>query len=254
MPETEESYWDGVASTYDDQVFNTLENDRNGTILRHIDRISSRSSTAADFGCGAGKYVQLLSSRFKKVQAIDHSGKLLDIARAACRPLPNVTFIKADLASLAVRLPKVDAAISMNVLLSPDAVKRTAVLKTIARTLRGGGQLVLLVPSLESSLFAISRLADWNRRSEVRHRGFSAEAISGPRRTRRAVFGGVIHLEDQPTKHFLKEEIEVLVRSVGLEIDSVEKVEYSWSYEFDNPPRWMKEPYPWDWLVACHKP
>jgi SAM-dependent methyltransferase len=254
MLENEESYWDGVAATYDDQVFNTLENDRNGTIVQYVDRIASRRLTVADFGCGAGKYVSLLSSRFKDVIAIDHSDRLLEIARKKFGKLPNVTFLKADLANPSQKLPPVDAAISMNVLLSPDWQKRANLLKTIAKTLRGGAPLALMVPSLESSLLSISRLGDWNRRSKARHNGVSADAISGARLMRKAISSGVIMLEDQPTKHFLLEEIKLLVRSVGLDIESADRVEYSWTYEFDKPPRWMKEPYPWDWILACRKP
>src|SRR5215467_10030004 len=124
MLRTEESYWDGVAETYDDEVFNTLANDRNGTIVEYIDRIASHDLDVGDFGCGAGKYVRLLSSRFKSVTAIDHAKKLLDRARLACADLPNVNYIKADLVTPRVKLEPVDAGVSMNVLLSPDAGKR----------------------------------------------------------------------------------------------------------------------------------
>jgi hypothetical protein len=36
-------------------------------------------------------------------------------------------------------------------------------------------------------------------------------------------------------------------------VASIEKVEYDWSTEFADPPRWMKDPYPWDWLVLSKK-
>jgi ubiquinone/menaquinone biosynthesis C-methylase UbiE len=244
-------YWDGVATTYDDQVFNTLASDSSGIIGRSIDRIASKQMTVADFGCGVGKYVRLLSSQFRNVVAIDHSARLLDVARKTCGELSNVEFIQADLTDRNLDLPVADAAISINVLLTPDAAKRAAILETVYRSLQPGGRLVLVVPALESSLYSISVLAEWNRRSRNRHSGVSAQAVAGLPKLRRAVFQGVISLDDQPTKHFLREEIESLVSSVGFQIDSSDKVEYSWGYEFDRPPRWMKRPYPWDWILNC---
>src|SRR5262249_2639744 len=124
----EEQYWDGVASTYSDQIFDTLANDRNRTIERYIDKVSSRDKTIADFGCGVGKYLSLLSSRFKAVQAIDHSENLLEIARRSNAKLTNITFVKADLSDRSIEFAPVDAAISVNVLLSPDVSKRSLVL------------------------------------------------------------------------------------------------------------------------------
>src|SRR5215813_3273002 len=241
----EEQYWDGVASTYNDQIFDTLANDRHRIISSFIERIATRHKSVADFGCGVGKYLPLLSSKFKSVQAIDHSEKLLGIARRRTASLSNITFVKADLSDPRVALSPVDAAISINVLLSPDVDKRGLVLKAIHRSLASGGNLVLVVPSLESSLYSISMLAEWDRRSRIRHTGVSAEAVSKPRLLRKAIFDGVIHLEDQQTKHFLREEFEVLVKAAGFEIARLEKVEYSWRYEFQRPPRWMQSPYPW---------
>jgi ubiquinone/menaquinone biosynthesis C-methylase UbiE len=248
-----EKYWDGVAATYDVQVFNTLANDRNRAIARSINRLASSSASVADFGCGVGKYVRLLSSKFRKVVAIDHSGKLLDIARHVCGDLKNVSYVKADLTDPRVKLPAVDAAISINVLLTSDTARRIELLRTIFRTLRTGGGLVLVVPALESTLYSISKLNEWNRRSRTRRRGVSGDAIAGCANSRRALTSGVIYLDDQATKHFVREEIESLVRSTGFDIESTAKVEYSWDYEFDRPPRWMKEPYPWDWLLFCRK-
>src|SRR5437867_2615711 len=70
-------FWDTVASRFDDEIFNTLSNDRSRTILRHIDRFSSTDSTVCDFGCGVGRYLPLLAERFKAVCAVDISRKCL---------------------------------------------------------------------------------------------------------------------------------------------------------------------------------
>jgi hypothetical protein len=51
----------------------------------------------------------------------------------------------------------------------------------------------------------------------------------------------------------LEEELIAMFRERGFDITSLEKVRYSWDTEFDQPPRWMKDPYPWDWLLTCKK-
>ena len=34
-------------------------------------------------------------------------------------------------------------------------------------------------------------------------------------------------------------------------VEAVRKIAYPWTTEFAEPPRWMREPYPWDWLVEA---
>ena len=64
---------------------------------------------------------------------------------------------------------------------------------------------------------------------------------------------GMVDINGVATKHYLKEELIVLLKDLRFDIASIEKVEYDWSTEFDQPPRWMKEPYPWDWLILAKK-
>jgi hypothetical protein len=45
----------------------------------------------------------------------------------------------------------------------------------------------------------------------------------------------------------------VVFKNCGLTITAVDKVEYDWDSELASPPDWLKEPYPWDWLVECRK-
>ena len=64
---------------------------------------------------------------------------------------------------------------------------------------------------------------------------------------------GVLNLDGWHEKHYVKEELLVALEGVGFEVDHFEKVEYTWSVMFDKPPRWMRDPYPWDWLATCRK-
>ncbi|WP_315815845.1 hypothetical protein [Paraflavitalea speifideaquila] len=64
---------------------------------------------------------------------------------------------------------------------------------------------------------------------------------------------GVIELDKIPTKHYLKEELEITLQNEGFQLLHIEKVEYTWATEFDGPPTWMKSPFPWDWVVSAQK-
>jgi len=245
--------WDSVASSFDDEIFNTLTGDRNNIIRSHIDRFSSPDSSACDFGCGVGRYLPLLSQKFKAVCAVDFSKKCLEVAQLKCASLENVTYWRLDLSTNHSKLDKFDFAISINALLEPSLRKRRSALETISQHLKPHGHLLIVVPSLESALFSTSRLFDWRQRaSNGRLNGFAIKL--GARDARSLdVARGVLNLDGWLEKHFLKEELLVALNGVGFEVDHIEKVEYSWSAMFDNPPRWMKEPYPWDWLATCRK-
>jgi SAM-dependent methyltransferase len=245
--------WDTVATSFEDEIFNTLTGDRNNIIRGHIDRFSSANSVACDFGCGVGRYLPLLSQKFKAVCAVDISKKCLEVAQRNCASLENVSYWKLDFSTNHSKLDKFDFAISINALLQPSLRKRRSALETIFQHLKPQGNLVVVVPSLESALFSTSRLFDWRERtSNGRKNGFAIKL--GPKDARSVdVARGVLNLDGWHEKHYLKEELLVALEDVGFEVDHFEKVEYTWSVMFDKPPRWMRDPYPWDWLATCRK-
>ena len=66
---------------------------------------------------------------------------------------------------------------------------------------------------------------------------------------------GLVRIDNVRTKHYLREEATLLLIEAGFAVSSCDKVEYDWDTEFEDPPRWMKTPGPWDWLlVARRKP
>jgi hypothetical protein len=58
---------------------------------------------------------------------------------------------------------------------------------------------------------------------------------------------GVLH------KHYLKEELQLLLPKEGFIAEEFNKIEYDWTTEFLKPPKWLKEPGPWDWMVLARK-
>ena len=250
----DEKYWDKAAADYDGEIFSVLANDRNGIIRSHIRRFGSAGSQACDFGCGVGKFLPVLAESFGHVYAVDLSEELLQQARQGCKSLHNVTYVKKDLSNARVKLAAVDFALSVNVAIMASARKRFGILGTIARHLRGSGHLLLVVPSLESALFADFRLIQWNIKSGMGYgKAIAASLDAGQIGPAGSLRQGIVEIDGVPTKHYLREELLVLFGDRPFDVLSIEKVEYSWKTEFELPPRWMKGPYPWDWAVLLRK-
>jgi len=249
-----EHRWDAIADAYDEEVLSVFDHDRKGLVREKIKKYRSAGLLASDLGCGLGKFLPLLAGHFKHVYACDYSAALLERARFDNSHLENLSIDKVDLTHGAVRLPKVDFTLCVNVLLTPDLAERLSILKNIARQLSRGGHLVLVVPSLESALYANARLVQWNLRSGVSESEAETEGFRGAEPSGADVArGGILYAGDLKMKHFIREELITIADGLRLDTVSVEKLEYRWDTEFKEPPIWMAEPFPWDWLAVFRK-
>ncbi|MBN2138040.1 MAG: class I SAM-dependent methyltransferase [Sedimentisphaerales bacterium] len=246
----DERYWDKAGEDYDGEIFSVLEQDRNEVVCSYIRRLGSGELTAGDFGCGVGKFLPVLAENFGRVLAVDLSSELLAQARENCKGLDNITYARKDLSSDGVKLETVDFALSVNVAIMMPRKIRVGIINTIARHLRKSGHLLMVVPSLESALFADWRLLDWNINSGMGYdRAVAASLAEVEASGQASIRHGAVEIDGVPTKHYLKEELEAFFADGPLDVVSIEKVEYSWKTEFESPPKWMKGPYPWDWAV-----
>ena len=248
------AYWDRMAARYEDEIFSVLANDRADLIAGKVRRYGKKSQTATDVGCGIGHFLPLLARRFRHVLAVDLSSRCIAKAQAAHPHLANVAYRTVDLAAPGVRLSPADFALCVNVAIAPSLAHRNRLLDATCRHVRRGGHLVLVVPALESSFLTDFRLIEWNLRDGMKpgravRGGFRAHRPTGNPRAHE----GVVRIDQVETKHFLKEELEILLKNRGLRTLEVEKIEYPWTSEFTSPPRWMQAPFPWDWLVVAHK-
>ncbi len=246
--------WDEVACSFEDEIFNVLQNDHSGLVAGMIEKYGSREYKATDIGCGVGRFLETLSGHFKQVLAVDISPKCIEVAKAENANRSNIKYLALDLAAPGARLPRADFALSVNTMIMPSLQQRERILDLMARHLKPGAHLVLVVPSLESALLTDFRLIEWNlcrgmKPATAARSGFRTKPPAEARRIRE----GVVWIEDQPTKHYLKEELAALLERRRLTMVEAHKLEYSWDTEFDDPPSWMNGPYPWDWLVVAQK-
>ncbi len=250
--EMDRAYWDGVAETYEDEIFSVRDNDTDGLIEERIARFADPEHTAADLGCGIGKFTPLLARHFGRVHACDLSEKLLARARRACRSHANVAFFQTDLGAEAHPFEPVDFVLCVNVLIMASLDARLRALRAVTAQVRSGGHLLLVVPSAESMLYTRFRMVDWSLRDGYDCRTAVNENL--PRNgSLRGLYQGIRPIEGVPTKHYLREELQVLLGDHQMEAIEIRKLTYPWTTEFDNPPDWMDSPLPWDWLVLARR-
>ncbi len=249
----DERYWDHVAGDYDGEIFDSLASDRHGVLLERLDEFADRSLRAADAGCGVGKYVGALAARFARVDAYDLSADLLAQARRTVPASARVRFFKRDFAARSPRVEPVDFALCANVLIMASDDARRAILRSVRRLVLPGGHALFLVPSVESALLVHHRLAEWNFADGFADDAAHRESATPAGKAGRALLRGHLPIDRVPTKHFLREELEIFLRKFDFEPLRFDKVEYRWETEFAEPPAWMQAPFPWDWLVSARR-
>jgi 2-polyprenyl-3-methyl-5-hydroxy-6-metoxy-1,4-benzoquinol methylase len=246
----EKKYWEKIAPIYETEIFDVLKNDRSGKIVKSILSFANKKKTVIDIGCAVGKWMPVLAPNFGKVHAIDISAKNLQIAAKKFKEFKNISYERVDMSATKVPNVQYDAAICINAILTEHLKKRNLFFKHMASFIKKGGDLVLVVPSLESKLFSHVIANKFNVDDAK-----NDKAPTGKRAIRqiRYIKDGVTDIDDVPTKHFLKEELELLLTLEGFKVMEIEKIKYDWTTEFHKPPNWLKNPKPWDWLVVAKK-
>jgi SAM-dependent methyltransferase len=247
----EEKHWDTIGDSYNNQIFDVFKSDRNKILQHYFKKHANKKHTAIDFGCGTGKSFEYIAPIFKKVIATDISNELL--TQAAQLGYKNVMFKRLDLTLKKLPLPEVDFVFCCNVAMLPEIEKTHAMIANIKRSLKKNGVALIVLPSLDSVLYSAWRLIEVYQKEGVTIDDIPDSEFAYFKASKRKIIEGIIHIDHVPTKHFMQPELEVVFRNAGLTITAIEKVEYNWDTELAEPPAWLGEPYPWDWLVECKR-
>lgn len=243
------NYWEKIAPDYNDEIFDVLQQDKKGYIKKAIYKVAAPTASVIDIGCAVGKWLPALSPVFKKVMAVDISAKNLAIAKKNFPQLKNVEYKRADMSGRS-SFSGFDVALCVNAILTDSLKKRINFFSNIHKSLKKGGHLVLVVPSLESWLLTRIIQNQW----KVDKRLFSAPLSGEEAKKRYAdIQQGNVEIDNVATKHYLGEELELLLTKEGFEVLQQQKINYDWHTEFIQPPNWLKEPRPWDWMVMARK-
>lgn len=244
------SYWEKMAPSYNDEIFDVLQNDKKAIIRSAIQKLASKNKTVIDIGCAIGKWLPVLAPAFKKVVALDISARNLEIARRLYPQYKNVRYLRADMSGSGKKIPRCDAGICINAILTPSARDRAVFFASLSGCIKKGGHIIITIPSLESWLLTSIVQQQW----KIDRSLFPAEknAKEGLRKWNN-IRQGNADIDHVPHKHYLKEELQLLLAHEGFRAESFQKIEYGWDTEFINPPKWLKEPGPWDWMVVAKR-
>jgi len=243
-------YWEKMAPAYNEEIFDVLYNDKKNIIRKAIAKLARPSSTVIDVGCAVGKWLPILSPLFKKVVAIDISEKNLETAKNNYPQLANIEYLRVNMSFATTQLPKSDVAVCINAILTDSLKKRNIFFSNLAECLKKEGSLILVVPSLESWLCTRIIQNHWQIDKKL-----FAEKIADRAAAKKYtnLLQGNADIDNVPTKHYLREELGLLLSREGLAMRECEKIEYTWHTEFIDPPGWLTEPRPWDWMVVAKK-
>ena len=158
----EKKYWEKIAPNYETEIFDVLQNDKSGKIVKAIHQFANKKKTVIDIGCAVGKWMPVLAPIFKSVKAIDISAKNLAIAEKKYPQFSNIDYERIDMSAKQIKPQKYDAAICINAILTESLKKRDLFFKHMSNFIKKGGDLILVVPSLESKLFSHIIAHKWN--------------------------------------------------------------------------------------------
>ncbi|MBK9147003.1 MAG: methyltransferase domain-containing protein [Flavobacteriales bacterium] len=241
--------WDKVAETFELEIFNVPDNDAKGIIRGWVENLAAPGAEATDLGCGVGRTLPLLADRYARVYAVDVSSQCLEVAAKANGGRSNIKYVHADVSSDKNSYPATDVVLCINTWLNASLEIRESLIDRTCKGVKKGGHLLLVVPSLNSALLTAYRHLQWNLRDGMDPK----EAQKAAAINSNGLEHGLVSIDNVPTKHYLREELEALLDERGFHVLDIEKIEYPWGTEFDAPPRWMKAPFPWDWFVAAKR-
>lgn len=242
-------YWEKIAPDYAEEIFDVLANDKKGIIRNTIKRFASKQKAVIDIGCAIGKWLPLLSPAFKKVYAIDISAENLAIAQKLYPEYNNVEYGRVDMFNPKAKITACDFAICINAILTDSLKNRNAFFTNLKRSVKKNGHIILVIPSLESSMLTSIIRQRWNPDKD-------ADDFINKRKSSvqlKNLLQGNAEIDHVPTKHYLKEELEILLSKEGFTAEEFHKIEYDWTTEFLKPLKWLKGPKPWDWMVLAKK-
>ncbi len=244
------TYWEKIAPTYGEEIFDVLHNDKKALIRSVIKKYSSKNKTVIDIGCAIGKWLPVLSPLFKKVIAVDISAKNLEIAQHLYPQYKNVQYLRADMSGKNTNVPPGDFGICINAILTPNLKDRTMFFQSLSACVKKGGRIVLTIPSLES--WMLSSVIQQQHKIDKALFPITKNAKEALKKWNN-IRQGNADIDDVPHHHYLKEELQLLLSNEGFIAEDFQKIEYNWDTEFLKPPKWLKEPRPWDWMVVAKK-
>ncbi|MBM3775060.1 MAG: class I SAM-dependent methyltransferase [Acidobacteria bacterium] len=246
--------WDQIADQYFDQISSPFEPKVVNPLLEFLERLPRRrQKTVADLGCGIGNLLPFLAEKFERVVAVDFSPRMLRLARARCRQQKNIRFHQQSLADLSGFEESFDVAVTVNSVLSPRLSEIDRIFGRIAASLKPGGTLAGIFPSLESVLYEGVLVLDRERRQSASEEQALRRARRAMGRDRYDFLAGVFNAGGDRQKFYYSFELRKRLQDAGFRAIQFGKVLYPWP-QASSPAGFLGQPRTWDWFVRARRP
>lgn len=148
-----EAFWDSSSGRYDrtEERFESLHRRSRKNARRHL----GKKDVVLDYGCGTGTVACEISTEVARIQAIDISSKMIELAKAKASDanIRNVNFAHGDIFDEDYSDESFDAILAFNMLHTvPDA---HAVVRRIHKLLKPGGLIITVTPCLRDKLSVV---------------------------------------------------------------------------------------------------
>lgn len=237
----ERKHWNRIGSSYQEEIFDVFRSDRNKLLPKILGKYYNNDHLAIDFGCGTGRAFEYLAPNFRSVLGVDISDNLLAIAKKTA--FTNIKLKQHDLTK--TLRSTAEFGFCCNVVMLPEVNLNKAMFRNIRKSIRKGGNLVIILPSLDSFIYSTQRQLEWCEKDG------SEPDLAGFKGSKSDLVEGIVRIDGVKTKHYLEPELKLLLTNARFGDVVINKLEYDWTSEFSSPPKWMKAPYPWDWIVEA---
>jgi SAM-dependent methyltransferase len=215
---------------------------------------SAARKTVADLGCGTGPLLPYLAERFERVIALDFAPGMLECARdrLGAEAAHRVTFLERPMHELDDLVGQIDVAVAINSLVMPDIRLVDKTLRSIRASLRSGGQLLGIVPSIDAIGYHIMLLTE-----HALDQGYllpearRLAALHAERRHYDFAFGQ-FRYQGLRQKFWQPYELEYRLGKAGFTSTDLSKVLYPWDESLAGGESLSKFPPSWDWFFRAY--
>ncbi len=252
--QNQDRHWSRHAAQYDEVFLDPYAPDVENPLWAALDAIADpEHKTAADLGCGTGPLLPHLAGRFGRVIALDFAPGMIERARGRLTPeaAGRVTFVKRPMHELDDLAGQIDVAVAVNSLVMPDVRLIDRTLKGIRNSLKPGGQLLGVVPSIDAIVYHTMLLVD-----RALERGLTPSeaerlaAVQAERRYYDFLFGR-FRFQGLHQKFWQPFEVEHRLARAGFSTVSLGKVLYPWDDSLADAEGLAGFPRSWDWFFRA---
>jgi SAM-dependent methyltransferase len=224
--------WNRLAAEFEESVCDITAT--SGAAIARLVRLAkpNRKQTLVDAGCGIGTFTERFGGSFGKIVAFDFASAMVKRARKRCDHLEHAEWHALPLERAGAKFgPVAELAVCLNVITSPKSSLRRRQWASLAELVKLRGQMLVVVPSLESAQYVAS---------------VDKEAFHGSV----AEDDDLVRRNDTEQKHYARAELRRIVTELSFEVVTLRKVSYPWT---DDGLELAATKSPWDWACLARK-